>query len=68
MHFSLQKTLPLLRAQSRSQPNLQLLQHVPQAITPQKILPQQHPVQPKNTSPANSTSAQIQKQQGHHSV
>ncbi|CAH3042814.1 unnamed protein product [Pocillopora meandrina] len=61
----LKKTLPLLRAQSRSQPNLQLLQHVPQAITPQKILPQQHPVQPKNTSPANSTSAQIQKHNSH---
>lgn len=61
----LKKTLPLLRAQSRSQPNLQLLQHVPQTITPQKILPQQHPVQPKNTSPANSTSAQIQKHNSH---
>lgn len=57
----LKKTLPLLRAQSRSQPNLQLLQHVPQAIAQQKILPQQHPGQPKNTSPAISTSAQIQK-------
>lgn len=59
----LKKTLPLLRAQSRSPSTLQLLQQVPQSITPQKILPQQQ-VQPKTGTPTHTTSPQVHKQNG----
>ena len=61
--FQHQKTLPLLRAQSRSPSTLQLLQQVPQSITPQKILPQQQ-VQPKTGTPTHTTSPQVHKQNG----
>ncbi|XP_073234021.1 transcription initiation factor TFIID subunit 4-like isoform X2 [Porites lutea] len=59
----LKKTLPLLRAQSRSPSTLQLLQQVPQSINPQKILPQQQ-VQPKTGTPTHTTSPQVHKQNG----
>ena len=49
LHF-LQKTLPLLRAQSR----------LPQSTTPQKILPQQ-PIQQKPATPIHTTAQPGQK-------
>ena len=53
-----QKTLPMLRAQSRSQSTLHL-SHVQQSVTPQKILPQQQVQQKAATTLA--TSPQIHK-------